>query len=177
MNWQKLISCIRDIPDFPEPGIIFKDITPIFADPELCAQIVEEFGRRFNRVQIDAVAGVEARGFLFGFLLAQAWKVPFIPIRKAGKLPYQKISRKYALEYGTAKIEMHTDAVLPGQHILLHDDLLATGGSAEAAAELIEEAGGKVSGFAFLIHLAFLGGEKKLYRFTQQIESLVVYYE
>lgn len=177
MNQQKLISCIRDIPDFPKPGIIFKDITPIFADPELCAQIVEEFRRRFNRVSIDAVAGVEARGFLFGFLLAQAWKVPFVPIRKAGKLPYQKISREYALEYGTAKIEMHIDAVLPGQHILLHDDLLATGGSAEAAAELIEEAGGKVSGFAFLVNLAFLGGEKKLRRFTQQIESLVVYFE
>lgn len=177
MNQQKLISVIRDIPDFPKPGIVFKDITPIFAHPDLCAEIVGEFRRRFDQVPVDAVAGVEARGFLFGFLLAQAWNVPFIPIRKAGKLPYHKISREYALEYGTAKIEMHTDAVLPGQHILLHDDLLATGGSAEAAAELIEEAGGKISGFAFLVNLAFLGGEKKLYRFTQQIESLVVYLE
>ncbi len=177
MIQHKLISVIRDIPDFPKPGITFKDITPIFLHPDLCAEIINEFRRRFEHVPVDAVAGVEARGFLFGFLLAQAWQVPFIPIRKAGKLPYHKISREYSLEYGTAKIEMHTDAVKPGQRILLHDDLLATGGSAEAAAELIVEAGGKLSGFAFLVNLAFLEGEKKLLRFSQQIESLVVYYE
>lgn len=171
----RLRQIIRNVPDFPKEGILFKDITPIFSDPALCRDIAVAFSELFRGKEIEAVAGIEARGFLFGFLLAQELNVPFIPIRKAGKLPYQKIFREYALEYGTAKIEMHTDALRPGQRVLLHDDLLATGGSAEAAAELILEGGGDLVGFAFLVNLAFLGGEEKLKHFAKPIENLVVY--
>lgn len=172
---ERLQQIIRNVPDFPKEGILFKDITPIFSDPALCRDIAGAFSELFRDKEIEAVAGIEARGFLFGFLLAQELNVPFIPIRKAGKLPYKKIFREYALEYGTAKIEMHTDALRPGQKVLLHDDLLATGGSAEAAAELILEGGGDLVGFAFLVNLTFLGGDEKLKHFAKPIESLVVY--
>ncbi len=174
---EKLIQTIRDIPDFPKPGIVFKDITPIFSDPQLCKEVVDSIVEEFKGIEVDAIAGVEARGFLFGIMLAQAMQKPFILIRKAGKLPYHKISREYALEYGTAKIEMHTDSITPGMKVILHDDLLATGGSAEAAAELIQEGGGVLAGFSFIVNLAHLDGEKKLKRFSNHIQSLVVYHE
>lgn len=172
---ERLDKIIRNVQDFPKEGILFKDITPIFSDPELCRDVVKEFAARVVSMRPEAIAGIEARGFLFGFLLAQELNIPFTPIRKAGKLPYRKYFREYALEYGTAKIEMHTDAVRPGQRVVLHDDLLATGGSAEAAAELILEAGGELAGFAFLVDLDFLKGREKLARFAKPIESLVVY--
>lgn len=175
MIQERLKQIIRNVPDFPKEGILFKDITPIFSDPVLCKEVVDEFALQCEDLNIEAVAGIEARGFLFGFLLAQQLGVPFIPIRKAGKLPYHTYFREYALEYGTAKIEMHTDALKPGQRVLLHDDLLATGGSAEAAAELIQQGGGVLAGFAFLVNLSFLGGEEKIRKFNCPIESLVVY--
>jgi len=172
---QQLEKIIRDVKDFPKEGIMFKDITPVFSDPRLCREITKEFARRVASWQPEAIAGIEARGFLFGFMLAQEMGLPFIPIRKAGKLPSRTYYREYALEYGTARIEMHTDVIRPGQRVLLHDDLLATGGSAEAAAELITEAGGELVGFAFLVNLRFLDGEKRLARFAKPLESLVIY--
>ena len=134
-------SAIRDIPDFPKPGIIFKDITPILKDPALCGQIVDAFIERLEGTHIDAIAGIESRGFLFGLTLATRLGVPFVPVRKAGKLPFTIKQKAYKLEYGTAVIELHTDAFEPGQHILLHDDLLATGGTVCAASDLIKEMG------------------------------------
>lgn len=158
----QLKQTIRDVPDFPKPGIIFKDITPVFQHPELVDQIVEVLVGQFKFKRLDGIAAVEARGFIFGSVLAHELGIPFIPIRKAGKLPYHTRSKEYALEYGTAKIEMHEDAVQPGQRILIHDDLLATGGTATAAGHLIQEAGGIIAGFSFLIDLTFLPGAKNL---------------
>lgn len=157
-------SQIRDVKDFPKPGIIFKDITPVFNDPALVNDMVNALVTAFMNKSIDAVAGIEARGFIFGALLAHALKCRFIPIRKAGKLPYKTIAREYALEYGTAKIEMHEDAVKPGEKILVHDDLLATGGTATAAGELVKGAGGHLVGFSFIINLSFLPGEENVFK-------------
>jgi adenine phosphoribosyltransferase len=159
---EKLKLQIRDVKDFPKPGIVFKDITPVFGDPSLVDEIVERLLSAFSHEKIDAVAAVEARGFIFGALLAHTLKCSFIPIRKAGKLPYKTKSKEYALEYGTATIEMHEDAVKPGSRILIHDDLLATGGTASAAAELVTSAGGQLAGFSFIINLSFLPGEQNI---------------
>src|SRR5476649_670947 len=159
---QQIKSAIRDIPDFPKPGIIFKDITPILKDPALCVGIVDAFADRLKGVHIDAVAGIESRGFLFGLTLATKLGVPFIPVRKAGKLPFTIRQKVYDLEYGSATIELHTDAFEPGQHVLIHDDLLATGGTALAASELIQEMGGIVAGFSFVVELGFLNGKERL---------------
>ena len=134
---QQIKNAIRDIPDFPKPGIVFKDITPILKDPVLCENIVDAFVEKLKGIRIDVIAGVESRGFLFGLTLATRLGVPFIPVRKAGKLPYTIKQKAYKLEYGTAIIEMHVDAFERGQHILIHDDLLATGGTVTAASELI----------------------------------------
>jgi len=155
-------AAIRDIPDFPKPGITFKDITPILKEPKLCEAIVEAFVEKLKGIRVDVVAGVESRGFLFGLSIATRLGVPFIPVRKAGKLPYTIRQKAYKLEYGTATIEMHTDAFEPGQHILLHDDLLATGGTVTAASELIQEMGGIVSGFSFVVGLGFLNGRDRI---------------
>src|SRR5476651_1204813 len=133
---QQIKTAIRDIPDFPKPGIIFKDITPILKDPALCGHIVDAFVEQLKNIRIDAVAGIESRGFLFGLTLANKLGVPFVPVRKAGKLPYSIKQKVYELEYGTATIELHTDAFEPGQHVLIHDDLLATGGTVNAASDL-----------------------------------------
>ena len=168
-------SAVRDIPDFPKPGIIFKDITPILKDPRLCENIVDAFVEKLKGVRIDAVAGVESRGFLFGLTLATKLGVPFIPVRKAGKLPYSIKQKTYDLEYGSAIIEMHTDAFEPGQHILLHDDLLATGGTVTAASELIQEMGGIVSGFSFVVGLGFLNGREKIMSINENIIVLADY--
>lgn len=170
-----LKSIIRDIPDFPQPGVIFKDITPIMLNPEISEQILSHLVNLYKDQQIDAIAGIESRGFLFGFPLAIRLGVPFVLIRKKGKLPYKKISYDYQLEYGTATIEMHTDAIKKGQKVLIHDDLLATGGSAEAAACLVEKCGGEIMGFNFLVGLDFLGGKSKLNTITDNITSLVTY--
>ncbi|HEY4326032.1 MAG TPA: adenine phosphoribosyltransferase [Mucilaginibacter sp.] len=162
MITQQIKSAIRDITDFPKPGIIFKDITPILKDPVLCENIVDAFVDRLLGIRIDAVAGIESRGFLFGLTLATKLGVPFVPVRKAGKLPFTIKQKAYSLEYGTAVIELHTDAFEPGQHILIHDDLLATGGTALAASELIQEMGGVIAGFSFVVGLGFLKGKERL---------------
>lgn len=169
----KIKQTLRDVADFPKPGIIFKDITPVLKDAELCAEIVAELVLQTKNLQIDAVAGIESRGFLFGMLLAQALQVPFVPIRKKGKLPYKTISESYALEYGEATLEVHEDAFLPGQKVLVHDDLLATGGTVVAASNLIEKIGAQVTGYSFLISLDFLEGKKRLAPFGTSIHSLV----
>ncbi len=170
---QKLTSVIRDVVDFPKPGIVFKDITPILTDNSLCDEIVEETIKRLAGVKIDAVAGIESRGFLFGFMLAQKLRVPFIPVRKAGKLPYQTVSYSYDLEYGSATIEVHNDALQPGDNVLIHDDLLATGGTAIAAAELVKKLGGNIAAYSFVVELDFLGGSRALKSYTNNIISLV----
>jgi adenine phosphoribosyltransferase len=153
---------IRDVPDFPRPGIVFKDITPVLARPELFQAVVDAFAAQFGSVQVDGVAGIEARGFLFAAPLALRLGVGVIPLRKAGKLPYQTVSESYALEYGEASLEIHTDAVRPGDRVLIVDDLLATGGTAEAACRLVERQGGTVAGLAFLVELGFLDGRRRL---------------
>ena len=171
---EEIKSAIRNVPDFPKPGIQFKDITPILENQKLCGKIVQGFSERLS-VKPDAVAGIESRGFLFGFLLANKLNVPFILIRKAGKLPYSTICQEYALEYGTAKIEMHVDSLKPGMKVVLHDDLLATGGTAEAAAKLIEQQGAIISDFAFVIELMFLKGKEKLINHSNNIICLAQY--
>lgn len=175
-NIEMLIrEAIRDVADFPKPGILFKDITPIFLDAALSAQIIAQLKSEIQVLQIDAVAGIESRGFFFGFPLAIALGVPFIPIRKQGKLPYQTVSHAYDLEYGSAVVEMHNDVVKPGMNVLIHDDLLATGGTAIAAAELILKQSGKVVGFSFIVELAFLGGRQKLNAYSNTIDAMVQY--
>ncbi|WP_293930085.1 adenine phosphoribosyltransferase [Sphingobacterium sp. UBA6645] len=171
----QLKAVIRDIPDFPKPGIVFKDITPLLQHSELVELAVQEFARRLENKEFDVIAGIESRGFLFGFLLAQYMKKPFIPIRKQGKLPYHTVSESYKLEYGQATIEMHEDAFPKGTKVLLHDDLLATGGTVVAASKLIEKVGGSVAGYTFVISLDFLQSAGRLTRFNENIISLVGY--
>ncbi|HEY1039891.1 MAG TPA: adenine phosphoribosyltransferase, partial [Bacteroidia bacterium] len=132
---EEIKKAIRDVPDFPKPGILFKDITPIFYDQALCNKIVEESAKNLSSLKPDAIVGVESRGFLFGLLIANKMNIPFVLVRKAGKLPYKTISQEYALEYGTAKIEMHTDSIQKNWNVVIHDDLLATGGTAAATAQ------------------------------------------
>jgi adenine phosphoribosyltransferase len=168
-------AAIRDIPDFPKPGIIFKDITPILKDPALCKAIVDAFAEKLAGIEIDVIAGVESRGFLFGLMLAAKLDVPFVPVRKAGKLPHTVKQKVYELEYGSATIEMHTDAFEPGARVLIHDDLLATGGTVTAASELIQESGGTVAGFCFVIGLGFLGGAEKISLINKNLVVLTEY--
>ena len=171
---EKIDSAIRNVPDFPKPGIQFKDITPILEDHKLSKEVVKAFEEQW-RGKIDAIAGVESRGFLFGFPLAMELGLPFILIRKKGKLPYKTISHKYDLEYGSAEIEMHVDTVSTGMRVLVHDDLLATGGTAEATAELIRKEDGFVAGFSFLVELGFLNGKEKLKKYSEDIACLINY--
>lgn len=172
---ERLKEAIRDIPNFPKEGIVFKDITPIMMDPKLSNDIVDHLFELYKNQDLDAIAGIESRGFLFGYPLAMKLGLPFILIRKKGKLPYEKLSRDYDLEYGQATIEIHTDALKEGDKVLIHDDLLATGGSACAAADLIKDAGGVVTGFNFLVALGFLNGEEKLERYSTNIINLANY--
>jgi adenine phosphoribosyltransferase len=171
---QDIKSTIRDVPDFPKPGILFKDITPIFYDQALCSRIVDAFVAQIDK-STDAIIGIESRGFLFGSMVANKTGLPFVLVRKAGKLPYKTISLEYALEYGTAKIELHEDALKKDWNVVIHDDLLATGGTAEAAAQLVHKAGARVSGFNFVIGLDFLNGKDKLVKHTNNITCLVHY--
>jgi adenine phosphoribosyltransferase len=175
MIQQQIKAAIRDIHDFPKPGIIFKDITPILKDPGLCDSIVDAFAEGLKDAKIDAIAGVESRGFLFGLTLATRLGVPFLPIRKAGKLPHTVTQKVYELEYGTATIELHTDAFKPGDRILIHDDLLATGGTVTAASELIQDMGGVVAGFTFVVGLGFLNGLEKISPISDNIMVLANY--
>ena len=175
MIQEKVKDAIRDIPDFPKEGIVFKDITPIMMDPVLSEEILDHLVETYRDQGVDVIAGIESRGFLFGYPLAIRLGVPFVLIRKKGKLPHTTISYSYDLEYGSATIEMHADALQKGQKVLIHDDLLATGGSAEAAGKLIEKGGGQVMGFNFLVSLEFLNGQDKLAKFSDNIINLVAY--
>jgi adenine phosphoribosyltransferase len=171
----RLKSAIRDVPDFPKPGIVFKDISTVLLDPVLSNDLLDALVMQYAGIELDAIAGIESRGFLFGQALALRLGKPFVLIRKAGKLPARTHRLKYALEYGEAEIEMHADAIPPGARVLIHDDLLATGGSAEAAALLVQNAGGTVAGFSFLVELGFLNGNQRLQPLAADIRSLVVY--
>jgi adenine phosphoribosyltransferase len=167
-----LKSLIVEVPDFPKPGINFKDITPLFKYPETGAAITKHIVATFP--DVDAVAGIESRGFFWGMLVAQELDIPFIPIRKAGKLPRATLSQSYELEYGSATLEIHTDAIQADWKVLIHDDLLATGGTALAAAKLIEQVGHCI-GFSFLVELAFLKGRQGLEQFGIPIDAIAIY--
>lgn len=170
---KQIKSKIRDVPDFPKKGILFKDITPLLQDRVLFAKIIDCFGERYVGKKIDAIVGVESRGFLFGAALAYRLGTSLVPVRKSGKLPYQSIKVSYELEYGKAEVEMHIDALKEGDRVVLIDDLLATGGTANAACELVEKLGGKVVECAFVVELNFLKGREKLK--GREIFSLVEY--
>jgi adenine phosphoribosyltransferase len=164
---------IRDIPDFPKPGIVFKDITPILGDPGAMARITGAFEKEFEAAKPTRIVGIESRGFIFGSLLAAQLNLPFTPVRKPGKLPYDKISVSYTLEYGEGTLEMHSDGVGRDDRVLIVDDLLATGGTAAAACELVEQVGAQVAGVGFVIELSFLDGRERLK--GQNIVSLVTF--
>ena len=164
---------IRTIPDFPEPGIMFRDITTVIQDADGLRLAVDEMAKQLEGLDFDVVAGAESRGFIFGVPLAYNLHKPFVPIRKAGKLPCATISKTYALEYGTATIEMHKDAILPGQKVVLVDDLIATGGTIRAAADLVEELGGEVVKILFLLELRGLNGREVLKDYD--VASVVAY--
>jgi adenine phosphoribosyltransferase len=170
---EDLKKYIRSIKDFPKEGIMFRDITTLLKEPKAFNKALEELILFTDQVKIDKVVGIESRGFIFGSLLAQKLNVGFILARKPGKLPAETESATYQLEYGEDKIEMHKDAINPGDKVLLHDDLLATGGTAEAVTKLIEKLGGEVVQISFLIELSFLNGRDKLEGYD--IKSLIVY--
>lgn len=155
-------TLIRDVPDFPRAGIMFKDITPILNHPAAMNEVVERLAEEAKKTSPDVIVGIESRGFIFGVPVAMALGLPFAPARKLGKLPYDRISEEYALEYGTNTIEMHVDAIDPGQRAYVIDDLLATGGTASASGRLIERLNGVVAGYGFVVELEFLGGRRNL---------------
>ena len=169
---ERINDTIRDVHDFPKKGIVFKDITPILKDANLSKTIINQLAANLPD-QVTHVAGIESRGFLFGFPCAVSKNISFVLIRKKGKLPYKTVSYKYDLEYGSAEIEMHSDAVGSGDKVIIHDDLLATGGTAQAAAELITKQGAQVVGFSFVVELAFLSGRNLLNKYTNNIDSLI----
>lgn len=154
-------SHLRDIPDFPQPGVLFKDFTPLIADGAAMRTLVQDIARRYAD-QVDVVVGIEARGFILGAAVAYELGLGMVPVRKAGKLPGETLKAAYALEYGTAEIEVHTDAFRAGERVLILDDVLATGGTAQATAELVERAGAVVSAIEVVLELAFLGGRDRL---------------
>ncbi len=172
---ERVRSLIRDVPDFPKKGILFRDITTLLADPKICGEIVDFFCEDARAKNVSAIAGIESRGFIFGPMVAFKLGVPFVMIRKKGKLPYHRVTYKYELEYGSAEIEMHTDAVKAGQSILVHDDVLATGGTALAACKLLESQGAVIGGLSFLIELTSLGGVSFLEERSKNIRTLVSY--
>jgi len=157
-----LKSLIREVPDFPKPGINFYDITTLLKDPRGWRETIDALKRHYNGMQVDLVVGVEARGFFFAPAMAYALGAGFVPVRKPGKLPAETVSVEYALEYGTDSLQMHKDAIQPGQRVLIIDDVLATGGTAAAVAKLVEKLGGAVAGLGFLAELDFLHGRDKL---------------
>jgi adenine phosphoribosyltransferase len=157
-----LAAHIRDIPDFPKPGILFKDITPLLLDAEALAEAIQQLADWARPLDVDYVVAAEARGFILGAAIARDLGVGFVPARKPGKLPYDTVSAEYILEYGVDALEMHADALADGARVLLHDDLLATGGTARALAELIEGNGAEIAGCAFLVELTFLAGRERL---------------
>jgi adenine phosphoribosyltransferase len=155
-------SLVRDVPDFPKPGIVFKDITPLLADEVAFSSVIDETVVHFGRGNVDKVLGIEARGFILASPVAYHFGAGFVPVRKAGKLPWKVETEEYDLEYGSAALELHSDAIAAGERVLIVDDVLATGGTARAAARLVERLGGKVIGIATLIELSFLDGRKQI---------------
>ena len=170
---KKVEDYVRTIPDFPEPGIMFRDVTTVLQDAEGFKLAIDEMKKLLDGVDFDVIAGAESRGFIFGAPLAYAMGKPFVLIRKKGKLPCETVEKSYELEYGTATIEMHKDAIKPGQKVVVVDDLIATGGTIEAACELIEELGGEVAKVVFLMELAGLNGREKLAKYD--VASVVTY--
>jgi adenine phosphoribosyltransferase len=168
-----LRSLVRDIPDFPRPGIVFKDITPLMADAGALKQAVEGLAEHARALDVECVVAAEARGFLLGPALALELGAGFALARKPGKLPYETVGAEYLLEYGESALELHTDAVAAGRRVLVHDDLLATGGTAATLCELVEQLGGEVVGCGFLIELAFLGGRERLA--GREVHALLTY--
>ena len=170
---KKVEDYVRTIPDFPEPGIMFRDITSVLQDPDGLKLSIDEMIKKLDGVEFDVIAGAESRGFIFGVPVAYELGKAFVPVRKKGKLPCETVSAEYALEYGTACIEIHKDAIKPGQKVVVVDDLIATGGTIEAAIKLIEQLGGEVVKVLFLIELAGLNGREKLAGYD--VESVVTY--
>lgn len=170
---EHLKRLVRDVPDFPQPGILFRDVTPLLRDPAALAEVVESMAAHHYGDRVDAVAGIESRGFILGAPLAIALGVGFVPVRKLGKLPGETARREYALEYGTNVLEVHRDAVHDGERVLVVDDLLATGGTAAATVGLVEELGGEVVGCSFLIELEALGGREALA--GREVSALIRY--
>ena len=164
---------IRSIPDFPQPGILFRDITPVLKSPQAFTYVIDEFSKHYSGQRIDAVVGIEARGFLFAAPLSLKLGLPLVPVRKEGKLPFNTNSASYALEYGQSTVEIHTDAISDGQRVLVLDDLLATGGTLAATAKLVESSGGVVAGAAVVIELAELRGRELLKGYD--VLSLITY--
>ena len=169
----KIEEYVRSIPDFPEPGIIFRDVTSILQDPDGLKLSIDLIQEKLEGLDFDVIAGTESRGFIFGVPVAYNMHKAFVPVRKKGKLPCETVSREYALEYGTAAIEIHKDAIKPGQKVVVIDDLIATGGTIEAAVKLIEELGGEVVKVVFLMELAGLKGRERLKDYD--VESVICY--
>lgn len=170
---EQLRRLIRDVPDFPKPGIMFRDITPLLSSPQALALSIELMANRFRGQRFDLVVGAESRGFIFGIAVAQALSCGFVPVRKPGKLPHRVVKASYALEYGTDQLEMHEDAIPRGARVLVVDDLLATGGTMRACCELVERIGGQVAGCTVLIELVGLNGRAHLA--PRQVESVIQY--
>ena len=170
---KKIEEYVRSIPDFPEPGIIFRDVTSILQDPDGLKLSIDLIQEKLEGLDFDVIAGTESRGFIFGVPVAYNMHKAFVPVRKKGKLPCETVSREYALEYGTAAIEIHKDAIKPGQKVVIIDDLIATGGTVEAAAKLVEQLGGEVVKIVFLMELAGLEGRKKLEKYD--VASVIRY--
>ena len=166
-------AAIRNVPDFPQPGIQFKDITPVLADARLLAAAIDALAAGFEPGSVDAVVGIDARGFIFAPAVALRLRAGFVPVRKPGKLPWKTLEESYALEYGTNTLAIHQDALRPGSRVLLVDDLLATGGTAAATASLVQRAGGRVLGASFLVELSFLKGRERLTAFP--VSTVITY--
>ena len=172
MNVEKIKAAVRDVPDFPKPGIIYKDITPLLQDGAIFSALIDYLAQPYRNNVPKYVAGIESRGFIFGSALAAELGCGFIPVRKAGKLPYKTIRQSYSLEYGEATDEIHEDAAAPGDRVVLIDDLLATGGTAQAAVSLLEKLNAEIIGIEFIIELAFLNGRKVLNKYP--LRSLII---
>lgn len=171
----RISNSIRNVPNFPKEGINFKDITPLLQDAQLSADITVELASYWRAYDLDVVLGIESRGFIWGNTLAQSLGIPFVPVRKKGKLPAETYTFSYDLEYGSAELEIHMDAISSNKRVLIHDDLLATGGTSAAAAELTKMCGGEVTGFSFLVALGFLSGNTALEKYGAHIHSIVTY--
>lgn len=172
---ERVAESIRNVPDFPKPGIQFKDITTLLIKPDLVNELINSWVSYYKQREIDVVVGLESRGFLFGVAIAAGLNVPFVPIRKSGKLPHKTVSCTYDLEYGSAEVEIHIDALKSGDKVLIHDDLLATGGTARAARDLCIKCGAEVTDFCFLLELGALNGRDKLKGLDAGIHTQVIY--